>query len=572
MTEYFHVVSVDADPNEAIPREINRLWVYLFKSSPFVRWHCARPDHIMEDVDIASLIVLLWSDATCAKMLEEISDKVRSRAAPLLVVRTKDEHLFDIRGKGERGDVVQTILDDYPCYVQCTASSLSEEQRIKDLLGQLAVELPGMAMDVAFDPNDFEIRRLVDEKGMEYLKHVLTSYFPGARSAQILPAVGGWSGTALFRAFLDGEDNGYFFKLFRGVATRNKELKNHTKAQQEWLGEALVNLKPVPGLPHSVDAQEQAFPEGCFSWVPVCYESALTRRKPRTMLGVVYARPHGAAVGDFFEGAFRRLLDILETGQRPRRDSRMAWGPEGRVRLGLDDNRKTDVARALQDLKLYLDCPELIGSEDRQRWEREKKCWQEARDRIRQLIYEPCPAWLQLKVDVACGHIHGDPNMRNCLVNIENHEDLKLIDCGDYISDGRLVWDLAAIESDIKFVLMGSEYESRPFFDLDAPQLENWCSAERDAIARGLGYGPEHVPVATGEYTFTRRAYRLVTLVRHRARELSESCNDGQGIHYFAALLDRTLDSLKHREVRRTKKLLALYSAAEILRKFEHVT
>jgi hypothetical protein len=66
----------------------------------------------------------------------------------------------------------------------------------------------------------------------------------------------------------------------------------------------------------------------------------------------------------------------------------------------------------------------------------------------------------------------------------------------------------------------------------------------------------------------TRRAYSLIAKVREHAAQLLTG-GEAYGRHYFACLLYWNLRYLKRPEVRRVKKLLALYSASEILAVFE---
>ena len=119
------------------------------------------------------------------------------------------------------------------------------------------------------------------------------------------------------------------------------------------------------------------------------------------------------------------------------------------------------------------------------------------------------------------------------------------------------------MERDIKLVLLGTEKEADGFFDLDVRQIPDWRPAERDSIEKGIGYKPDHAPGSGQNPSPVYRAYRLIGLVRQRAQEL-----DPDGTHYLAALLFWTLDALKYEAVRPTKKLLALYSASQILQKF----
>ena len=136
------------------------------------------------------------------------------------------------------------------------------------------------------------------------------------------------------------------------------------------------------------------------------------------------------------------------------------------------------------------------------------------------------------------------------------------------MTTGRLVSDLAIIERDIKLVLMGTEPSAPGFRDLDVEELKIWCQGEQRAIAKGLGLEIPHG--ARGRWwqqrPSTARAYRLVATVRQYAHKTCGE-SDRQGYHYFAALLFWTLDALRYDAIRPTKKLFALYSASEILRK-----
>lgn len=99
-----------------------------------------------------------------------------------------------------------------------------------------------------------------------------------------------------------------------------------------------------------------------------------------------------------------------------------------------------------------------------------------------------------------------------------------------------------------------------------APHPLAWRDAEQASIAKGLVYTQDHADGDLSADPTIRRAYRAIARVRARAKEASSDF-DPFGRHYFAALLYWTLDILKEPAVRRTKKLLAIYSAAQILRK-----
>lgn len=189
--------------------------------------------------------------------------------------------------------------------------------------------------------------------------------------------------------------------------------------------------------------------------------------------------------------------------------------------------------------------------------------WAAVEDTIGQLVYCPLPPWLNGQpCSFHRGCLHGDPNCRNCLVASDSPVNLRLIDCGGFRPDGRLASDLAIIERDVKLLLLGTEPEAAPWFDLDIRELPVWCDAETQSIQNGLGYS---VPPTAGPSV--ARAYRLVELVRQRAKELCVP-GDPEGREYFSMLLYWTLEALLHDAVRPTKKLLALFSGAQILRRF----
>jgi hypothetical protein len=59
--------------------------------------------------------------------------------------------------------------------------------------------------------------------------------------------------------------------------------------------------------------------------------------------------------------------------------------------------------------------------------------------------------------------VHCDANSRNFLFDgttLEAPDGLQIVDCGGYKEFAPLVFDLAQLEADLKFVLMGSEKDS----------------------------------------------------------------------------------------------------------------
>jgi len=95
-------------------------------------------------------------------------------------------------------------------------------------------------------------------------------------------------------------------------------------------------------------------------------------------------------------------------------------------------------------------------------------------------------------------------------------------------------------------------------------------SGEKAGIERGLQFNSGDVEAVSNRRCYPRSpalAYRLIARVRKRALDLSGE--DPQGRHYFASLLFWSLRWLTLPAMRPTKKLLAIYSAARILRKLD---
>jgi hypothetical protein len=124
------------------------------------------------------------------------------------------------------------------------------------------------------------------------------------------------------------------------------------------------------------------------------------------------------------------------------------------------------------------------------------------------------------------------------------------------------------MESDIKLVSMGDEVCRAKFGDLDANQIPQWCRIESRALQKGLDLLPEGIDSFQTRNESLLRAYRLIGKVRQRAKIVPR--DDAEGRHYFASILFWNLSWLKLPAVRRTKKVLALYSASEILDKYRH--
>ena len=249
-----------------------------------------------------------------------------------------------------------------------------------------------------------------------------------------------------------------------------------------------------------------------------------------------------------------KLFQIPETSQLIAKATSPAF--EDRKSLLFRDPRRTSIIlNTIDDLRRYA------SSIDR------GIDWPAREQSIVTLLMSSFPTWLAENCVGIYGHVHGDPNSRNILVCPKNSSDLRLIDCGGYNPQGLLVHDLAQMETDVKLSLLETE-EGGGFMDLDANKLPEWVGIESGILRAGLSCDESLAKVLARGRVSLYPAYTLICQIRRVAYDLCRDI-DAAGRHYFASLLYWNLKWLRLPTVRRTKKLLALYSASEILAKFE---
>jgi hypothetical protein len=534
------------------PSEIETLRDWTWGRSPFVRWTMVAPGRVNRSlISHASLIVLDWpaAEAPGARAAYEFIRRT-ARDAKVLVVKSGDDPNRD-RIVRDKARATGTNMDPHAYGVfseeLCGREVQETFKRVRDELG---VALWPATVQLSLDDKDLSLSELRKWVRDDRLKLIVQKFFPEAKKAQICSVGGGWSGARLCRLFIDGGSELYFLKFSENGEQYERDFTNHIEAKK-WLGGAAVDLRRVPGQGGGFRLQQQAFPLRPPPLLPLCFLSASTHHHPRETLYALYrSKPQ-----DFLEKAFGRLIASLGANQPSVKDQPHStpWSNLKDDPFCLKEEMVRNTLAAMDDLKLYG--PPFCQNSAQQ--------WGLLCLQVAALFGAKLPAWLSNPLPVVVGHTHGDPNPRNCLVHPDDPLDMQWIDCGDYRADGRLVSDLAIVERDIKLVLLGTERDVDGFFDLDVQQIPDWCRAEHDSIEKGIGYKSENALGNPQKPCGVFRAYRLIGLVRQRAKEL-----DPDGKHYFAALLYWTLDALKYAAVRPTKKLLALYSVSDILRRF----
>lgn len=543
-----------------VPELLRELVEWAWSQYALIRWSSCRPNTIDRDVLMGKACVVFdwrlpdinfqfvstekqYSPSDLKNMLEQV--RHMNPELPIIVYRdandTSDGMLDNILPQaGIKGWSRLTGLDS---------------QSIQTAFTELGLELPSTPIQLNYQENDPFLAGLIDEVGgKDALKLTIQKFFPEVYQAYMDPVNAGWSGTKLCNLLVDGQAPPYFLKFFRNESEYVREVDNHQLAVQNWLGNIVVPLKHIDAMGQNGQSQLAAF--SVKQRPAACYESARTSNNPRVMLRDLYTQDVSKTAK-----AIERCLEILNIGQNSHVQDRteQLWHEEkfdaNSQDLNSKRNRQARILATADDLSLYG--PAVLQIINKRIWE----------DRILDIvafIRGTLPAWLLEKLPVQIGHVHGDPNPRNWLVDQSDPTDVRVIDCGDYTSNGRLVSDLAIMERDIKFVLLGTEKNATAFRDLDTSQVPQWAEAEANSIKAGINYS--QADAGRGPAT-TIQAYKLVARVRRKAKRLC-CAKDPEGRHYFAALLYWTLDMFRYETIRRTKRLLALLSASEILKRF----
>jgi len=561
------------DEEGGLPEDVRNIRDWFWQRSASARWLSVEPSRLENRLDEASLVVTDWSSKNSPEA-EDVCRRIRSRRPdlPILIVysgqgRSPNRKAFiDTDPKGARG----------ARSIEIHADVLSELPRIGEAIQSIDFQPREPKLILHPPENDVHV---IEEmigwiKDRQQLRLIIQKFFPKAEHAHLQSPGAEWAEARLCLVAIEGRI--YFLKFFDQRNLYLTELDRHGQARP-WLGNVAAALQPIPEL---VD-QREAFPVFGPSRYPVCYDLGASHDRPRITLKECYR----SMSDKFVEEALERLLEVLATDQPDGYSTERPWGDPNESVFHRTRELKTSVLASLDDLWPYL--PRMyakrglfqsageasrafiagflrsgVGTALSERVR--GSAWKDYLEKLHRLVYSPLPSWLTTHAPVAKGHIHGNPISRNCLVDRDKPWDLRLINCGGYRANGRLVSDLALIERDLKLALMNTEVGAPGFLDLEVEQLSKWRREESRAISDGLNY--TFRPTLTSPRSVCR-AYRLISKVRQRAREVSE--RDDNGRQYFAALLYWTLEILQYPEARPTKKLLALHSAAEIIRRFD---
>lgn len=166
--------------------------------------------------------------------------------------------------------------------------------------------------------------------------------------------------------------------------------------------------------------------------------------------------------------------------------------------------------------------------------------------------------------------VPGDLNGNNILLSLERAYPF-LIDFACYQSRGHTFQDFARLEAEVKFSLMDRDQDSLLHgLDYAPEQLSLWCGLEDQLASHDW---PGTVVPASPNCMPTKRAANLIIQIRQRAERVHASAYNRAGAlpshfltGYNAALLYHTLRAVGYDFLSPFKRLLAIYSAAKLIR------
>jgi len=384
-----------------------------------------------------------------------------------------------------------------------------------------------------------------------YLPPIVQKFFPEERRVSLISVGEGWSGDPLVRILPEHQAVTHFLKFFSDKRAFLREWNGHQRARH-WLPEHTVDLVRIIDLQDSPEAHAETF-NGAFV---ICYRGA----DVTTTLKRLYADRNER----FILRAYDQVITVLSKNQ-PVKAAKSILANEPDFGPPIGTAAQTSMLNSLRTGKLAASILSSVSDFERYGNALQLPChcdWTRVVARIQSFLHDETPPVLNEFIQVCRGHIGGDANSRNFLFDgrASDPDAVVIVDWGGYQSDGLRVFDLAQLESDLKFVLMATEQNCSGLKDLDTARLPLWIEEEHRSVLAGLEFtGSASSDVAT------KRAYDIVARIRGAARFLS--LGDFSGYAYFFCLLYWTLRKIRHERLPGAKRLLAMYSCAMLIHK-----
>ena len=217
-----------------------------------------------------------------------------------------------------------------------------------------------------------------------------------------------------------------------------------------------------------------------------------------------------------------------------------------------------------------------LGGRKAQMGERLFDDWDERRDAVRNFVagsaLDLSGAYaLAGQHSLILSPTHGDLNSNNILLWLDEEHPF-LIDFPFYQESGHALQDFARLEVEVKFTLMDKQADSSredlPALDYTHSQIPSWRALEEHVLRERWGSGNLKLPPGTFNSN-VNLSHGLVNLIRVKARAVQQLHGGGRRSGFWAeyrpALLYHTLRAIGYDSLSPFKRLLAVFSAAELL-------
>ncbi|HEU0176182.1 MAG TPA: hypothetical protein VFV58_18110 [Blastocatellia bacterium] len=209
--------------------------------------------------------------------------------------------------------------------------------------------------------------------------------------------------------------------------------------------------------------------------------------------------------------------------------------------------------------------------------------WAEHRDRVGEFVERNdgktgLPA-LDVEIPVILSPAHGDLNANNAILWLHHPDQHFLIDFPFFQESGHAMQDFARLEVEIVFALMecqAESYNDLPARDHTYTQLPLWCEMA-DHLLTEDGWQGEIKWKSAGFKGNITQCFELIQLLRQKAKDIQQRQIDKANIpgffeEYLPALLYYTLREIGYPSRTVFKRLLAVYSASQILIRLGQLT
>ena len=498
-----------------------------WERSGLVRWLFAEPNagDLEQELEGADQIILDWSPS-------------RREGANKVWQKLRDYHGYEVWHFSEAPTRIPDEIE----------GRLLLLKDLEKRIGQL--ELPGARSPITWPRLNPHMAKLNDELASS-LPLILEKYLPHrTKRATVYQVTDGWSGNPMLRLAVDDHQPQYFLKCFGDPKEFVREWEAH-KLAVEWLPENVVRVCSVPEIPEEGRAQLEVFLTRSERHYPICYESA---HITATLKDLYTFRPRR-----FVRAAYRMILECLTPSQLSlERTVPLSDLPDCGPPIALCEADSILEALRSPGYQSFIRTAIARVSRYGQRMLSASK-WRAMLHSLEQVLGPAPPQWITEPCKINYGPIYGDANARNFLFDrtAESPNELQIIDCGGFQQQGPLVFDLAQLESDVKFVLMRTDEQAEDYLDIDTGRLSEVTRIEAKSIEEAFAFSADKIVNPSLKTT-----YRVVDQIRDRACGVSD--NDPMGRAFYFCLLYWTLRKTRISNLPHVKCLLALYSACKI--------